>query len=108
MDATFVQAGDSIDYTPGSDVAAGSVVILNDLVAVATRPITANTLGALTVSGIFDFTKKADEAIDAGTKVYWDSTNGYATATSTDNTYIGKATADAAAADATVRVRMSQ
>ena len=44
--ATFVQAGDQIDYTPGAAVAAGDVVVQGDLVGVAKQPIAANAPGA--------------------------------------------------------------
>ena len=55
--AVFVKEGASVDYTPGADVAAGDVVVLADLVGVAKRPITVNTPGALSVDGVYDFTK---------------------------------------------------
>jgi len=103
-----VAEGDYVDYTPGADVGAGQVVVQADLLGVTTRAISANTKGALAVAGIFKFPCANDEAIPAGTKVYWDATNEVATATATDNTYIGKAVAAAAQADTTVLVRLSQ
>ena len=45
--ATFVQDGCAIDYTPGAAIAAGDVVVQGDLVGVAKRPIAANDLPAL-------------------------------------------------------------
>ncbi len=44
--ATYVQQGETIDYTPGSDVAAGAVVVQGDFVGVAKQPIAASTPGA--------------------------------------------------------------
>jgi len=104
--------GTSIDYTPAADVAAGDVVVQGELVGVAKLDIKANTLGALAVSGVFDFAKSTSggSAIAAGAVVYWDDTNNVAT-TSTGggaNKLIGKCVKAAADADATVRVRMSQ
>jgi predicted RecA/RadA family phage recombinase len=109
-EATFVQTGDLIDYTPSSDVAAGQVVVQSDLVGVANKAITANTLGALAVSGVFDFAKAtgAGTAISAGALVYWDDTSNVATTTSTGNKLIGKAIKAATTSDSTVRVRLSQ
>lgn len=72
--ATFVQEGGSIDYTPGSAVAAGDVVVQGDLVGVAKRPIAANELGALAVEGVFDFAKGGGVAYTVGTILYWDDT----------------------------------
>ncbi len=106
----FLHEGNSIDYKPAADVAAGDVVVLNDLVGIANAPIKANALGSLAVAGAFEFPKAtgAGSAITAGTKLYWDSIAKVATATVGANKFVGKATADAADTDATVRVRLSQ
>lgn len=110
--AVFVQEGDAIDYTPGADVAAGDVVVQSDLVGIAKRPIAANTLGALAVAGVFDVAKASGGGVtfSAGDKVYWDDTNNLAVTTdgAGANKLLGKATADAADADSTVRTRLSQ
>jgi predicted RecA/RadA family phage recombinase len=108
--ATFVHDGNSVDYTPTSDVAAGAVVVQGELVGVAPRPIATNTLGALAVAGVFDFPKATGggTAIAAGANCYWDATNQRATTTATGNKLIGKCTKAAADADALVRVRLSQ
>ncbi len=110
--AIFVNDGNAIDYTPGSDVAAGDVVVQEELVGVSKQPIAANALGALAVAGVFDFPKTAGvgEAIAAGAKVYWDVADGVA---KTDdetgaNKLIGKTVAAAGDDDATVRVRLGQ
>jgi predicted RecA/RadA family phage recombinase len=108
--ATFAHDGNSVDYTPTSDVAAGAVVVQGELVGVASRPIAANTLGALAVAGVFDFPKATGTgtAIAAGANCYWDATNQRATTTASGNKLIGKAVKAAADADATARVRLSQ
>jgi predicted RecA/RadA family phage recombinase len=106
--AVFSGEGNLVDYTPGSAVAAGDVVVQGDLVGVAKQPIAANALGALAVVGVFDFAKATggSTGITAGTKVYWDATNKVATATAGSNKLIGKVTKTAADGDATVRVRL--
>lgn len=108
--ATFIQDGDSLDYTPGADVAAGAVVVQGDLVGVAKRPIPANTLGSLAVSGVFDLPKAtgASTAIGAGVNVYWNAAGQVATTTASGNKLLGKTVRAAADADALVRVRLSQ
>lgn len=106
--ATFVQEGGSIDYTPGSAVAAGDVVVQGDLVGVAKRPIAANELGALAVEGVFDFAKSGGVAYTVGTILYWDDTGDAVTTTASGNKQIGKVVRAAASADTTVRVRLSQ
>lgn len=106
--ATFVQDGRTIDHTPGSDVAAGAVVVQGELVGVAKVPIPANTLGALAVEGVFDFAKEPGLAIAAGANCYWKAADEVVNTTATGNKLVGKAIRAAAAGDATVRVRMSQ
>jgi len=108
--AQFIHDGKSIDYTPGADVAAGDVVVQNDLLGVAKLDIAANTLGALAVTGVFDVPKAtgAGTAIGAGAKVYWNATAKQATTTATGNKYLGKTVNAAVDADATVRVRLEQ
>jgi predicted RecA/RadA family phage recombinase len=108
--ATFIHDGSSIDYTPGSAVTAGAVVVQGELVGVAKVDIPASTLGALAVAGVFDFPKAtgAGTAIAAGANCYWNAGAQQATTTATGNKLIGKSVRAAADADATVRIRMSQ
>ena len=127
MTVKFIHRGDAIDYTPSSDVSAGDVVVQEDLVGVAKLDIKANALGALAVSGVFDFPKATgtNTGLAAGAKVYWDTAgkvvvdaDGSATATGTGTPedagneeifpYLGKTVTVAADDDETVRVRMSQ
>ncbi len=110
--ATFIHDGNSIDYTPGSAVTAGTVVVQGELVGIAKLDIAANTLGALAVAGVFDFPKAtgASTAIAAGANCHWDVADGQAKTDSESgaNKLIGKCVRAAADTDATVRIRMSQ
>ena len=102
-----IQAGATyIDYTPGSAVSAGDVVVQGDLCGFADRDIAADRKGALAVDGIRRFPKSdgSDTAIAAGKKVYWDAGNEVATETVGSNKYLGKTVAAAADADTTVDV----
>lgn len=109
MEATFVHGPQlNVDYTPsGADVAAGQVVVRSELVGVALRDIADGDLGALCITGVFDFAKAAggSTAIAAGDLVYWDDTNNVVTETSSGNKLIGKCVA--AAADAAVLCRVA-
>lgn len=108
----FIHDGNSIDYTPNTDVAAGSVVVQGDLVGVTKVDIPADALGALAVRGVFDFPKATTvgSGSAAGTKLYWDVTNSLATDDddSGANKYLGKSIRIAADTDDTVRVRLEQ
>jgi len=105
---TFVCDGDAVDYTPGTDVPAGEVVVQGDLVGVARSPLAANQPGALQVRGVFDFAKAAGVAFTAGQTLYWDDAANVATATAAGNKLLGKAVRAAALTDATVRIRLNQ
>ena len=112
MAVKFVQRGDAVDYTPDADVASGAVVVQGDLVGVAKLDIKANALGALAVSGVFDFPKATGvgTAITAGTTLYWDEADGEAKADDETgaNKLIGKAVKAGGDDDVAVRVRLSQ
>lgn len=63
-----------VDYTPGSAVSAGDVVVQGDVPMVAKADIAAGRLGALALrGGIYQVT--ADGAIGVGRRVVWDDTN---------------------------------
>lgn len=109
--AKFIQTGDSVDYTPASDVSAGEVIQQEDLIGVAKLDIKAGALGALAVTGVFDIPKNtgAGQDIPAGQLLYWDNTNKVvAKPPAGGNKLLGKAVAAAGQDDATVRVRLLQ
>lgn len=112
MTAIYKQKGDSINYVPSADVAAGEVVVQNELVAIAKLDIKSGELGALATSGVFSIPKASGEGegILAGKKVYWDESSSLATddEAAGANKLIGKAIAAAASDDEAVLVRLSQ
>ena len=102
--ATYIQQGEFVDYTPsGAGVAAGDVIALgNDFFGVALRDIADGEKGALATGGIFEFASTGE--IAAGALVFWDEGNKRVSTSSANNTYIGRASAAAAAADDKCRV----
>lgn len=107
-EATFVQSGQSIDYTPAGAVAAGEVIEQVNLIGIAVRALAANEAGTLQVNGIFDFLKTASLVVNLGDLIYWDDTTNFANKTSASNMLIGKAVKASASAETTVRVRLDQ
>jgi predicted RecA/RadA family phage recombinase len=109
-EAFFVQRGDTIDYTPVAYVAAGTVVVQDDLVGITTREILAGKLGAIAVEGVFDVAKEAGGGVTfaVGALAYWDETNKVAVATDGGGAHklLGKVVLAAADGDAKVRVRL--
>lgn len=116
MQAIFVQEGNSIDYTPGSDVAAGQVVVPagSGLVGIAKQPIASGVLGALAVEGIFDVVQGA-VTFAIGQAAYWKADGdpvggtpgtGCAVESATGNTFMGYAIKATEATDSTVRIAL--
>lgn len=82
MPAITFYSGDTetMNYTPGVDVAAGTTVTIGALVGVTHRPIKANEMGALHLSGGI-YRGVGNGVIAAGTVVYFDTATGKFTAT---------------------------
>jgi predicted RecA/RadA family phage recombinase len=76
--ASKVQDGDLLDYTPASAVAAGEVVVLGSLVAVAPRPIAANALGAVAIDGVWSMPCASGATGAQGSAINWYATSGVA------------------------------
>ena len=109
MKARYVQRGESIDYTPETDVAAGDIIKIGNLVGVAKLDIKAGELGALALTGVYEVAKAAGTAFAAGAEVGWDAASKKAVAAgASGSAKFGHAVADADAADGAVFVRLQQ
>jgi len=105
MQAKYVSAGNTISYTPTTALSAGAVVLLNELIAIATYPVEANQPCALAVQGVFEI-DKLNVAMPLGAVAYWDNTAQKITLTDT-GLKVGKVVRAAAASDAKVRVLLT-
>jgi predicted RecA/RadA family phage recombinase len=105
--AQFVHEGRQIDYTPGSAVAAGDVIVQGEMVCVANKNIEANRQGALCIEGAFDFTALNTDVIAVGALVYWDDTNNRVTTTASGNKKIGPMLRAKANGELVARARLS-
>lgn len=110
--ADSVQKGYLIDYTAGSDIAAGDVVVIGSLVGVAPRPIANGETGAVAVEGVYALTKPSagagSETISAGSLVYWNSASGTANSAAATGVAAGYAVAEAVTGSATVNVKLDR
>jgi predicted RecA/RadA family phage recombinase len=104
--ADYIQKGDVLDHTPANAVAAGGVVVIGELVAVAPRPIAANALGAVAVEGVFALPCATGATGAQGSAIKWYATSGIADATT--GVTAGKLAKARAAADATVDVILNK
>lgn len=108
MVARYVQRGESIDFTPEADVAAGDVVKVGSLVGVAKLDVRAGELGALALVGVYEVATGGAE-VAAGEAVSVDLATGrVAAAGAAGAVKIGHAVAAAKASDASVCVRLAQ
>lgn len=105
--AKYIQKGSNIDYTNSgaAAISAGDVVSLTTRIAIAGTDIAVGATGSVTVGGVFEIDKTASLAISQGDKVYYSTTTKKITKTDTD-VPAGWAIAAAAAADATVLVKI--
>lgn len=108
MNARYVQRGESIDFTPERDVAAGDVVTVGRLVGVAKLDVRAGEPGALALVGVYEIATGGN-AVEAGAEVSVDPATGkVAAAGAAGAVKFGHAVAAAKATDATVNVRLAQ
>lgn len=99
----YVANGETIDYTAGADIASGDLVLAGELVGVAVDAIASGKIGVVRIVGVVSVPKQAALAVTQGDLLYCDATSGELDKTDT-NTYAGRAYADAAGADTTVKV----
>ena len=109
------QDGQLIDYTPGSAVTAGDVVLIGTVPMIAPSDIAANAKGALDCEGVYKV-PKATGALTAGDAIYWDvdgspvtgtASSGAATGTATGNNLMGFAIFGAASGDDYVYTKLT-
>lgn len=107
MTSKFVQPGDVLDYTPGTAVVSGKMVVAGVRVGIALAAIAANATGPLAVRGVFTYAKLSTDVIAQGALVYYDAGNDRLTLTSAGNTLAGYAAAAAGNGVTTVNVSLN-
>ena len=102
--ATRTLSRPTIPHTPNANVAAGAVVVVGTIVAVAPVFIPANKSGVLDPEFQGLFPKATGSEITAGAVVYWDADPGVMTTTAEGHVLAGKAVRTAASAATEVEV----
>lgn len=105
MNAKYWQKGETLDYTPEATVKNGAIVSLGTRIGIAASDIAAGQQGQIHVIGVFEMAKDANE-INLGAAVYYNEAEDQITATAAGNIPAGYAVKAAAAADATVLVKL--
>jgi predicted RecA/RadA family phage recombinase len=88
---TYKQCGDLVDYTPGSAVSAGDIVVQVNLVGQVVAALAAGEKGALRVEGVITAPKLTTDVVAIGDVLYWDAGNSRATKIASTHKIIGKA-----------------
>ena len=83
MTARYIQRGESMDYTPDHDIAAGEVVKIGQLVGVAKLDIKAGEQGALALVGVYQMKAANEMRIETGAPVFFDPKTKMCSATMT-------------------------
>lgn len=104
MKARYIQRGDSIDFVPSTDLNAGEIVHLGNLIGITKIPIKAGTLGTLAVTGVFDVVKPRDLVFASGNNVYWDPQK---SCTASSGVFLGIAIQNATAESDHVRILLN-
>ena len=100
---TYTIDGTSDEYNEGQILKIGN----GPLVGYIVSPLKSDGTRNVAISNVYEVAKTDGEAISTGTAVYYDTTTKLATTTSTNNLYIGIASADALSSDTTVDVLLN-
>lgn len=76
MATNFVQDGEVIQYTAGSNISSGAVVKIGNILGVALTDIANGATGAVAISGVFDVPKVSAAVIAQGESLTWDVSAG--------------------------------
>lgn len=106
--ATYIQKGDTIDYTNSGNaaIAYGDVIPATNCVLIAAENIAVGATGGADAVGVFELAAVNNAAFAVGDKLYWDATNKVLTKTSAGNTPAGICVATKAQTSATGKVKL--
>ncbi len=76
MTTTAVQRGDVIDYTAGSAISSGDVVVIGNIIGVALTDIANGSTGSVATRGVFTVPKVSAAVIAQGESLVWDVSAG--------------------------------
>lgn len=107
MSNKFVTEGTHFNFTAGSAVASGAVVLMADTIGIANTAVASGDKGTACTEGVHTLAKLSTDNIAQGAKVYWDATNSRITLSSAGNTLAGRAYAAAGAGVSTVQVKIN-
>jgi predicted RecA/RadA family phage recombinase len=91
MAKNLIQSGDVLTLTAPGTLSSGAGVLVGFIFGIVQIDVTSGQDMPVAVRGVWSINKLSTDAFAEGAKVYWDDTNKRVTATSSSNTYIGRA-----------------
>ena len=76
MSTNYVQEGEVIDYTAGSNISAGAVVKIGQILGVALVDIANGETGSVAIEGVYTVPKVSGAVIAQGESLTWDVSAG--------------------------------
>lgn len=76
MSTNYIQDGDVIQYKAGSNITAGSVVVMGNTLGVALVDIASGSTGSVRIDGVFSLPKVSGAVIAQGESLTWDVSAG--------------------------------
>ena len=76
MATNYVQDGDVIQYTAGSNISAGAVVKIGQILGVALNDIASGATGPVAIEGVYTVPKVSGAVIAKGESLTWDVSAG--------------------------------
>lgn len=108
MTTKYVMSGDVMDYTAGSAVSVGQVILVGKRIGVALTAIAAGATGALRMDGVFTIAKLSTDVVAQGDLLYWDNANSRLTTTVGTNVLAGYAFAASGSGVTTVQININE
>lgn len=107
MAKKFIQPGEVIDYTAGSALSAGAVVLIGNRIGVLLTDLANGEVGAAQVTGVWEIAKLSTDVVSQGALLYWDAGNSRLTTTASTHKLAGYAWAAAGSGDTTVQIKIN-
>lgn len=107
MTKKFIQPGEVINYTAGSALASGAVVVIGKRIGVLLVDLSSGETGPAQVTGVFELTKLTTDDVTQGAVLYWDAGNSRLTLTASTHNVAGYAWKAAGTSATTAQVKLN-
>lgn len=107
MTKKFIQPGEVIDYTAGSALTAGTIVLIGNRIGVLLSDLANGETGPAQVTGVFELNKLSTDVVTQGALLYWDAGNSRLTVTASTHKLAGYAWKAADGTTSAVQIKIN-